>query len=66
MSRKSQRIRTERREKMARKWARNDNARAGTSRSGIAKGSEIGVECFSDDPPLAEGASSQGVSSSLS
>lgn len=43
MSARSKQIRASRREKQARKWAGNDNARAGTSRSGIAKGSEIGV-----------------------
>lgn len=45
MGRRSEQRRAERREKQARRWARNDNALARTSREGIAKGSENSVEC---------------------
>lgn len=66
MSTRSRKIRAERREKMAMRWPDTKKLAGSRVHGELAKDSRIGVGCKKDDPPLAEGASSQGVSSSLS
>lgn len=55
MSRRSQKIRAERREKQARRWAGYEKTHRGALHDGLANDSRISVACKKDDPPLAEG-----------
>ena len=55
MSRKSQKIRASRREKMAMRWPEMRKPESGRIRSGLVRSSRADVECFAGDPSLPVG-----------